>query len=137
MKVPRGNKLRAEERRRECIALRRAGATFVEIGQAVGISAMTAYKYVASALVRIRTEMSLDAEEVRTLELERLDRMQLKLAPLVEAGNMAAMDRWLSIMAMRSRLLGLEKAEEDESRQTVNINEITIYEYGNAPEKKG
>ena len=63
-----------------------------------------ARKYVAAALERALRE---PAEEVRELELRRLDHMLFKLSPRLEEGDLKAIGAALKIADHRARLLGL------------------------------
>ena len=48
-----------------------------------------------------------NAEQLRAMEIERLDRMMLVIQPQVNAGNLGAIDRAIRISEQRSKLLGL------------------------------
>jgi hypothetical protein len=52
------------------------------------------------------------AQELITLELERLDMATRAIAHQVEKGSLRAIDRWLRIMDRRAKLLGLDKAPQ-------------------------
>ncbi len=101
-------RLTARERERKAMELRLAGATYAQIAQALGISQAGAHKAVMRALKRLNEKLNEQAEQVRRLELERLDRMLLALWPQAQKGNHGAVDRILRIMERRARLLGLD-----------------------------
>jgi hypothetical protein len=48
------------------------------------------------------------ADELRKVEVARLDLLYLKMSPLADQGSMGAVDRCLRIMERRARLLGLD-----------------------------
>jgi len=98
----------AREREKRAMELRLAGATYAQIGEALGISAQAAHKAVMRALDRINEKLAEDAQKVLRLELERLDKMLLALWPQAQRGNQGAVDRILRIMERRARLLGLD-----------------------------
>lgn len=106
------SRLIAAERRRKALALRRAGATYDQIAEALEVSVARARSYVDEAIEAINKEIGESAAEVRTIEAERLDEMMRILWPKVREGNLKAMDRVMRIMERRSRLLGLDAPQE-------------------------
>jgi len=107
------NALAALERERQALTFRKGGATFEAIAAQLGYANHSgAYKAVRRAMRRTLQE---PADELRALELARLD--DLLRGVWVEAcrGNVAKLDRVLKIMARRAALLGLDgpKAYQD------------------------
>lgn len=99
-------RIAAAEQRRRALELRKAGATYDQIAQQVGYTNRgSAHRAVMAALKEITAE---PAQEVRQLELERLDAMLLGLWPAARKGNQGAVDRVLRIMERRAKLLGLD-----------------------------
>lgn len=100
----------AAEKRRQAVELRKAGATFEEIAEALGYSNKgTAYRAVEQALREAVREPALQLIE---LEVQRLDLMLRALWPQVVSGKLGAVDRALRIAERRSRLLGLDAAQQ-------------------------
>lgn len=94
------------EKVRKAIELRKAGATYDKIAEALGYENRSgAYKIVVGALRDLVQE---PAKELRTLEAERLDAMTLALWTRAQKGDLPAIDRLLRIMERRARLLGLD-----------------------------
>lgn len=97
------------ERRGQALTLRRGGATYEAIARQLGYTDKTAaYRAVKHALDAIERE---PAEQLLTLELERLDRMQLSLSTLANSGDVKAIDATLRIMDRRAKYLGLDDFE--------------------------
>lgn len=97
------------EKRRQALELRKAGVGYEQIALKVGYSGPgAAYREIHAALREITRE---PAEELRTLETERLDRMLMGLWEKARAGDLKTVDRVLRIMERRSRLLGLDAPE--------------------------
>lgn len=88
--------------------LRAKGYTLQEIADFQGVTLSTARERVLNAIQRIPTEA---AEEVKKLELERLDNLFRELWPKALKGQYPAVDRCLRIMERRAKLLGLDQAE--------------------------
>lgn len=95
------------EKKRRALELRKAGCGYDEIAAALGYAnAGGAYKIVQQALKDTYRE---PAEEIRTLELERVDRLLRAVWPRALKGDVEAVDRVLKIMTRRARLLGLDR----------------------------
>lgn len=91
------------------LELRRAGLTFDRIAEETGISdRSTAHKIYKRALARTLQE---PAAEIRQLEADRLDRLQVQVWTKALRGDLPAVDRVLRIMERRSKLLGLDHAD--------------------------
>ena len=100
------NDIGATEKQAKALALRKAGVSYVGIAEALGYaSGSGAFKAVSSGLKKTLQE---PADELRTLELARLDDMLKAIAPHVSAGNLTAIDRALKIQERRAKLLGLD-----------------------------
>jgi hypothetical protein len=121
----------ASARRRElrALELRLAGASYAQVGMALGVNRSRAYRIVMRALDRLIRE---PAEQVRQLELARLDQLWVEAYrvlrrqhPVISAGKvvvhpdtgqpledpapvLSAIDTLLRIMERRARLLGLD-----------------------------
>jgi len=94
------------DKERQALELRRAGATYDEIAQAIGYAtAQGAYLAYNRALKRALLEAG--ADEVREMELDRLDRLQRAYWPKALGGDGKAADRVLKIMEHRAKYLGL------------------------------
>lgn len=96
----------AIERQRQALELRKAGYGFQVIADRLQYAdASGAYRAVRRALLRTIQQ---PADEVRQLELERLDKMMSGLWQAAISGKWLAIDRVLLIMDRRARLLGLD-----------------------------
>ena len=115
-------RLSAAEKQVEAVSLRKAGHTIDEIAARVGYSGKSgAYKAVMSAL---RKTLQEPADELRTLEVERLDAMLNALWPTIIAqgrGTPRAVEAALKVMDRRAALLGLDAPKVVEDHRTVQI----------------
>ncbi len=66
-------RLTAAERRQRAVELRKLGFSYQKIADQMGISVSGAYKMVTTALREINERTAESAQELRRLELERLD----------------------------------------------------------------
>lgn len=97
--------VKAMERQKQALRLRQAGVSYPDIAEALGYKHPSgAAKAVSSALKKTLRE---PADELRQLELTRLDTMLFAIWPYVRAGNAEFIDRALKIMDARAKLLGL------------------------------
>lgn len=102
----RERELNALERQRQALELRKAGVPYAKIAEQLQYKdRSSAFRSVQAALKKTLQE---PADELRTLELERLDALMLALWPQARSGNQGAVDRVLRIMERRARLLGLD-----------------------------
>lgn len=110
-------KIAIAQRRALALTLRKQGGSFRDIADALrkqpgvsaGYSPSNAYRDVRDELDRLNKQNSETAEQVRRLELERLDTLHAKLWPMALKGDFAAFDRVLSLMDRRDRYLGISK----------------------------
>ena len=87
---------------------------------------MGAYKAVAAGMQKAFCE---PAQELRALELERLDRLHEALWPRAIGGDDAALDRLLRVIDRRVRLLGLDAP----ARGQADVRKA--YDVVNSPER--
>jgi hypothetical protein len=97
------------ERRLKALELRKSGATFERIGEECKTSRSTAHEDVQTAM---RETIQEPADELRRLEIERLDVMWNALYPLATSTGhrqqARAVEQCLSIMDRRAKLIGLD-----------------------------
>jgi hypothetical protein len=97
--------LQAVDKQAQALRLRLAGISYADIAQQVGYkSASGALQAVKSALKKTLRE---PANELRTVELARLDEAQSAIWAKVLNGNERAIETFLRISRRRSELLGL------------------------------
>ena len=98
------------ERRREALELRKAGASYEQIAKKLDYADKSnARRDIAEAIKDIIRE---PAEEVLALELGRLDAMFLGCFGKAKSGDAAAIDRAIRIMDRRAKYLGLDAPVE-------------------------
>jgi len=100
-----------QERRRRALTLRRDGLSYDAIARKMGVSVSVAHAYVHDA---IRDIPAPEAEATRTIELERLDRLQAGLWARATKGDPKAVGAVLRVMDRRAKLLGLDAPQKTE-----------------------
>lgn len=114
----------ARERMKQALELRKAGATYDQIAQRLGYAASgAAYTAVATAIKDITRA---PAEELRTLELERLDALMLAVWNKAKAGDYKAVDTVLRIMDRRAKYLGLDAPVRVAASTELSVKDVTI-----------
>lgn len=98
------------DRAAKALELRRDGATFADIGCSLGITASGAWRMVQTMLRELRETMTEVAEEVRQIELQRLDSMLFALRSKIRRADCKAIEVALRISDRRAKLLGLDAA---------------------------
>lgn len=96
------------ENQLKSLQLRKAGFTYQEIADQLGMTKGNAHKLVASAMQEWKDASGEVADELRALEAARLDHATRAIWTQVINGNHGAIDRMLRIMDRRARLLGLD-----------------------------
>lgn len=133
-----------QERIAMALAMRTRGASYREIGSALGMSTGNTYKMIQKALTEIIAE---PAENLRKLELEKLDRLERiasdilgeqyehvaangKLAGVLDPRpRLMAIDRLLKVGESRRKLLGLDAPTQVEvTGVDIKINGIDLSE---------
>jgi hypothetical protein len=105
------HRVEVRERTRKALELRRAGANYDEIARQLGLAKSTVHAMVHSAMREITRE---PAEELRNLELQRLDAMMMGLWPNARKGDATAVTAVLRVMERRAKLLGLDAVVKHE-----------------------
>lgn len=109
---PKGaHRLKARERALQALDLRKAGMSYSQIGKVIGMTKMGVSRAVSEIL---RTTAQEPADEVRQLEVERLDTLLRGVWPKAVAGDVHSVDRVLKIIERRSAILGLDAPVKNE-----------------------
>lgn len=108
--VKKGEPQSKAERQFFAFKLRQAGASYRDIGRKLGVSRMSAHRYVKSVLDEFNRKTALEVEAYRRLECERLDRILERIWEGVEAGNPKAVNAAMRNIEIRMKLLGLDRA---------------------------
>lgn len=104
-------KLNATERRVKALELRKRGASYRDIGEALGVTHTTAASDVKKALDQLNKQEAATAEQYRRLMAERINVARLAIAHMVMQGNFMAVDRWLKLNEQEIKLYGLNEPE--------------------------
>lgn len=111
----------------KALELRKAGISYARIAETLGYKdGSGAWRAVRAALKKTLQEPS---DELRMLEIERLDAMLAAIWGSVKQGQYGAQDRALKIMERRAKLLGLDapvKADVTSNGETVRPSIIEV-----------
>ena len=103
---------KAADNQAKALELRKLGFTFEQIGKSLKVSKQHAFRYVKSALAEIAKQTLDSAEDLRNLELERLDGLlrvlMPKVATMMEEGDFSGFDRAIRLSESRRKLLGID-----------------------------
>jgi hypothetical protein len=103
-------------KRAAAVALRRQGYTYEKIGEKVGITKQTAHAMVVAALEERRRELNESVDDVRDMEVVRLDKMTAFLFKRLDDPKHDDPERTvtaiLKIMERRASLLGLDAPKD-------------------------
>src|SRR5436305_13622271 len=116
------HRLRALDRGVDALRLRKAGASYQAIANRLGYASRSgAWHAVRAGLTATLQE---PADELRGLELERLDALHRAVWDRAITGNGAAIDRALGIMRRRAALLGLDAPKLGRADQSIDIDQF-------------
>lgn len=96
------------ERELRALELRRAGCSYREIAQTMGLSISKVHRHVKRAYDRLLHQVEDAAEDVRAVELDRLDRLLRGIWQRAAGGDVRAIDRVLKIMERRAAIMGTD-----------------------------
>jgi hypothetical protein len=101
-----GRKVKKHTQMVQALELRAGGASFRQIGDALGVSKVRAFRIVRAALDELVKHTTDTAERVRQLELHRLDRYRLSLDS--RRGDPRTVDTLIRISERVAKLHGLD-----------------------------
>lgn len=98
------------ERRTEAVRLAASGMGYSQIAERLGFHDRSgAHKAIRGALAARQAEA---VDELRALEIERLDALQRACWDAALEGDIASVDRVLKVIAARVKLLGLDQLQD-------------------------
>lgn len=98
--------VRAIDNQLKALELRKAGIPYQRIAESLGYKdASGAWRAVKAALKKTLQE---PADELRQIEIERLDAMLSSIWASVKQGQYGAIDRAIKIMERKAKLLGMD-----------------------------
>lgn len=106
------------ERKKSALALRIGGLSFQAIGDKLGVTRQAAHALVVNALRDTNAQTAEAADELRRLELERLDTAQAAIWEAVLKGDVQAVDRFVRISKRRGELTGIDAPTKSEVKVT-------------------
>jgi len=118
----------SKERREHALRLRIGGMTFQQIGNQLGITFQSAHALVVHALDDLSKKCAENAEQLRGIELQRLDVAQAAIWGKVINGDTVAITCLLRILERRARLLGLDApVKQDVTSLGDRLSNVVIY----------
>jgi hypothetical protein len=101
-------RVRATMRRADALTMRASGLPYSSIARKLGITRQRAQQLVSGAMDSLRAQTTESVDELRALEISRLDGLLGVLWPKAAKGDLSAIDRVLKIGERRMKLLGIE-----------------------------
>lgn len=133
-------RIRNLEQSDTALRLRVSGATYEQIAQQLNVTRSRAYAIVSNAIATKEYETKELANEVRAIELERLNEMTLRLRNAIinedpTEPQFQAYQTLLKVMERRSKMLGLD-ASTSVNLSGINGSPIAIQAYGSVDYSK-
>jgi hypothetical protein len=104
----------------EALEMRRRGKSYHEIGAALGCNESSARRRIAKRMEVLRAETHEHAEEIRQMEVLRLDAMTDGIWDRAVGGDEKAIREVVRIMERKAKMLGLDKGEDDDGALLIN-----------------
>lgn len=110
------------QRTAQAVQMRLRGKSYSEIGAVLGITKQAAHQLVTAAFEEMRTQTAEDTEQLRQIELARLEELHDRFMPLTQAAEdpvlidaaKKAADIVLKAAERRAKLLGLDAPTKSE-----------------------
>jgi hypothetical protein len=112
----------------KALQLRKGGATFRQVGEALGCSESRAHAIITQELMRLNEKRAEAAAVVARLEGERLDNLQLAFWTAAVGGDANAAGVVLKVMARRAKLLGIDAPANINLNRTGALPPIIVEE---------
>jgi len=104
----RARRIQAQENRARAVELRKLGMSYADIGKQLDISAQAAHKTVGKAMTEVKTLQDADAIITKTMELEKLDKVEMRLWNESKVAAVPAFNTMLKVFERRAKLMGLD-----------------------------
>ena len=105
-------KVNAKIQRQKAVKFRLAGATYQAIADQMGCTTSNVHKMVKKEMEQVTKETREDVEQLRAMEVSRLDEAQRAIWNQIANGHLGAVDRLVKISDRRSKLLGLDAPQK-------------------------
>lgn len=106
------------------LRLRKMGYNAETISDELDIPLDRVKNIIGAALKKLTKEMNGQAEQIRSLELSRLDELQSAIWEDCMGGKLTAIDRVLKIMERRSKLVGLDAPERLNLQADIKVEQM-------------
>ena len=113
-------KVKAAERRKLAVEMRTAGKPLRVIAKELSISVSAAHQAITRALAETTEITNKEAERLRAISCERLDKSLAAIWPQALRGKLGAVDRVVTIELARHRILGTA------APQQIDVNNATV-----------
>jgi hypothetical protein len=115
------NEITLAKRRAKALELRLAGNSYRDIAKKTGVALSTSWEDINDGLLMLADQEQEKAKVLRQLELERLDALLLGHWSKAITGDYDASRVVLRIADRRAKLLGLDKPEQLDVTQNINV----------------
>ncbi len=107
------------EIRKKCFELRLNGLTYIEIGEQIGVSNATAYRYVRDHVDKqIPQETGAEMVAVMSATLKKIQR---KLMKAIDKGDLKHIDQLRKVLESINKLHGLDAPKKIEKKEEVTF----------------
>ncbi len=141
-KKPNAQTIKVHEKERQALELRLAGVRLADIAVQLGYADHSGARLAIDCAMKRLGPLE-EAEELRQMEMHRLDDLQFTAAPLLASSKpdetkCAGIDRTLKVMERRAKLCGLDAAEKHQHLppDEVRVGGFTPEQWAEAESRK-
>lgn len=128
-----GNQILDEELKIKVFSLCRAGWQYPQIAKHLGVSVAQVSSCVRAQLRELKSINDELFDEVRELELSRLDEILMALYPRALKADLSAVDRVLRLMERRAKYLGIDAPTKVDHTGKVSLEQLIGGSYDAKP----
>ena len=125
---------KAQANSEKAMALRLRGLSYRKIGEAISVSYQTAHNYVQKELAKIAEHCKEQAQDLRTIETERLDDALVRVtnSDAYRNGDPQAIGTMIRLSESRRKLLGLDQPSkvETDGQVEITVRHVNKPKYG-------
>jgi len=137
------SRLASADKRDKAMKLRKLNYSYDEIARAVGCSTSHAHRLVTEELAKLRECIYSSAEDLRTLQGERIAYATNKVMIDIHDGNLTSVDKLCKLMDREAKLYGLDAASRTEisgaltaSAEWVELRSVLLLTLGKYPDAR-
>ncbi len=136
-------RIASAEKREKALQLRKMGFSYEKIGEQIGCSKQHVHRVITEELGKLRESNYASAEDLRTLQAERIAYAINQVMIAINTGDITAVDKLCRLLDREARLFGLDAATRTEisgaltsSSEWVELRSVLLLTLGRFPDAR-